>query len=221
MATSPRIPHLLWAPNRLAPVAVSTSVTVAAMVGVAALVFHLTVLMLYVTALGDPPPASAGEFVGEVARGVAAAVLLAGLVVYFAQLIGQTAYNDRTQLSFKILLLSPVTMIGPVALYAALLLALAVVPEQWSNHPVAAMGQMLLAALGSCWWAPLLFLMWLWLWQRAARRVEQITPAGWPILCEQCGYDLRGTLVAERSECPECGAAIPPHAVSAALSDTQ
>lgn len=222
MPTRFRIAQLLWAPARLGSAAVGTSVTTAAAVGMAALVVHLTMVMLYVTALRDPPPATAWQFAGEVVRGVAAAAVLGVLFVYFARVIGHTAYNERTALSFKILLLSPVTMLLPVALYAALLLlAIALVPERWSDQPAVALGQMVLAALGSCWWAPVLFLMWLWLWQRAARLVERMTPAGWPVLCQRCGYDLRGTLAAERRECPECGEPIPPHAVSAALSDTQ
>ena len=28
-------------------------------------------------------------------------------------------------------------------------------------------------------------------------------------ICEHCGYDLRGTLAADRSECPECGSVLP------------
>ena len=35
--------------------------------------------------------------------------------------------------------------------------------------------------------------------------------------CFECGYDLRGTLAAERTECPECGAKIPEGMRGAAL----
>ena len=38
---------------------------------------------------------------------------------------------------------------------------------------------------------------------RAGRRTVRRRRLG---LCEQCGYDLRGTIAADRDTCPECGA---------------
>lgn len=55
-----------------------------------------------------------------------------------------------------------------------------------------------------------------WLWNGA---VEALALGTWwyghrqrrrlPDHCHTCGYNLTGTLTAGRSECPECGAAIP------------
>jgi hypothetical protein len=42
------------------------------------------------------------------------------------------------------------------------------------------------------------------LFMRERYRLAQLTPR-----CAQCGYDLRGTVAADRSQCPECGAALP------------
>lgn len=36
--------------------------------------------------------------------------------------------------------------------------------------------------------------------------IAQETP---PIPCSNCGYDLRGTVDAHRTQCPECGHALP------------
>ena len=215
----PRIVQLLWAPGRLASVAVDTTVTAAAIVGMAAIVFHLTLAMLYIVALSDAARyyTSVWQYLAEAARTVVPAILLGVLFVYFVILIGRTAYNYRSQLSLKILLLSPVTLILPVMVYSIfLLLSLADVrPASWLDEPLLAFWQLIVAVLGACWWTPVLFGAWLWFWQRAARQVEQLTPAGWPLLCQNCGCDLRGTISAEGNECPQCGRQIPSQILSA------
>ena len=40
-------------------------------------------------------------------------------------------------------------------------------------------------------------------------------------ICQSCGYDLRGTLWAGRTECPECGAKLPPDNRASALASDQ
>jgi len=43
------------------------------------------------------------------------------------------------------------------------------------------------------------------LYMREKYRQQRLLPT-----CFQCGYDLRGTVSAGRTECPECGQTIPP-----------
>lgn len=44
-------------------------------------------------------------------------------------------------------------------------------------------------------------------WFYSGRRAARRRRLG---LCEQCGYDLRGTVAADRDSCPECGTTITP-----------
>lgn len=63
--------------------------------------------------------------------------------------------------------------------------------------------------LGSCMWIPLLMALWIsllaWSFSRAKQLAQELRQL---CVCE-CGYDLRGSIAADSTCCPECGQEIP------------
>ena len=88
-----------------------------------------------------------------------------------------------------------------------IMIALAILIVRYVNGTIG-LGRLLrsLVPYGAIWLAP----YGLWMGTRGAR-FQRITRVMLQARrCPHCGYDLRGTLAAGRTECPECGATAPP-----------
>ena len=206
--------RLLWSPLALPEVAAASPLWVGVVVGVLSLWWLLGSWSVLLGASMDGPWGDWSHAVLGVLRvspfcGLMPLVLVGMAVALVAGPVSISAPGSVARAQANVALLSFVPFLVPASTWLAAV-GLVELSGQVMDDDVldllAASWSMQVAS--SCSWLMLGVALWLTLLILSLLRVKAYVRSRQG-LCARCGYDLRGSLAADSTACPECGEAIP------------
>lgn len=213
--------HLLWAPRRLPETAIELPLWPAALASLIAIDLMFTLLAMGAFASVYEPYRDFAHYALTAIQGAPRAAAVGAVpamgVGLWIGLLALTARDHRARAALKVFALSFLPFLLPVLFYSICLFIAAAGSPGFGFHPGSKPGWVewpIFRVLGSCFWLPVMFFVWFGFWFWATEKAGRWLRHAWPPVCEGCGYDLRGSVAAGGTDCPECGMAIPPEPLS-------